>query len=434
MARLQVPDWFGPSPAALALDTVVVGLRAPLQPQGMRTTQPGRNGWRYTSPGRAMMVEAVPYQVAATHFAAWVDLAQRLIEPNAFLDPGFVLPAVQHFAMARRPAFVLVWDESAGERNRLIGLCPMLFPRAMLGSGIATAWIHDQSSIGAPLIDRAMSIETLDLVLDWLRREQPHVTGLMIPKLRQDGPVMALLKTRATMTERQLRLFGEHGRAMLPGGPAGAQALEAAFSPKKLKELRRQRRRLADTGKLAYRSARTAEEVRAGAEQFLAMEAAGWKGRRGTALLADPGLATFTRTMTRLLAREGKCRIDTLEIDGAPVATGIVLQSGGCAYLWKIAYDERFRQTSPGVQFVLDVAKTQLEEEGIAFTDSCAIANHPMIDHIWRERLAIADVLIATQPEKTRRFALGAAGESARRGLREMAKGAFYRALGRRKV
>ena len=434
MARLQVPDWFGPPPPAHAFDNVVVGLRAPLQPHGMRTTQPGRNGWRYTSPGHAVMVEAVSYQVAATHHVAWADLARRLIEPNVFLDPSFVLPAVQHFAMARRPAFVLVWDESRGEHDRLIGLCPMLFPRAFLGSTIATAWIHEQASIGAPLIDRVMSIETLDLVLDWLCREQPHVTGLMIPKLRQDGPVLALLKTRATMTGRQLRLFDEHERAMLPGGPAGAQALERAFSPKKLKDLRRQRRRLAEAGKLEYRSARSVEDVRAATEQFLAMEAAGWKGRRGTALLADPGLTAFTRAMTRLLAREGKCRIDTLEVDGAPVAMGIVLHAGGCAYLWKIAYDERFKLASPGVQFVLDVAKAQLEEEGIAFTDSCAIPDHPMIDHIWRERLSIADALLATAPAQSRRFALGAAGESARRGLREMAKRALYRALGRKKV
>ena len=434
MAQLNVPGWFGPAPLAQAFDDVVAGLRPPPSPRDMATSRPGRNGWRYSSQGSTILVEAVTYQVAATHVVAWTDLSRRLIEPNVFLDPCFVLPAVQHFAMARRPAFVLVWDESLGERHKLIGLCPVMFPRPRFGGTMATAWLHDQASVGVPLIDRFQAIETLDLLLDWLGREQPHVTGLMIPKLRQDGPMMDLLKTRAVMTGRDIRLFGAHERAMLPGGDLGRQAADKAFSPKKIKELRRQRRRLAGNGKLVYSSARTPAEVREATERFLALEAAGWKGKRGTALLSDSGLATFTRTMTRLLARDGKCRVDALEVDGRAVAMGIVVHSGGYGYLLKIAYDEAFRGSSPGVQFVLDVTNAQLEEDGIVFTDSCAIPDHPMIDHVWRERLAIADALISSKPGPSRRFALAAAGETARRGLRAMLKNAFYKASGRKKV
>ena len=32
-------------------------------------------------------------------------------------------------------------------------------------------------------------------------------------------------------------------------------------------------------------------------------------------------------------------------------------------------------------------------------TDSCATANHPMIDHIWRERLMLCDRLIGVRPQ-----------------------------------
>lgn len=427
------PSWFGQSAERRDFSDVVVGLRAPIEPGAMRRTQPGRNGWRYVSPENSILVEAVSYQTAAVHHAAWSDLTTRLIEPNVFLDPNFVLPAVQHFALARRPAFLLVWDEGAGERGRMIGLCPILFPHRRFGGSFATAWLHEQASVGAPLIDRARSIETVDLLLDWLSREQAHVSGLMIPKLRRDGPMLALLQTRALMTGRQLRLFGEHERAILAGPPTGMETLDHAFTPKKLKELRRQRRRLADLGKLTFRSARTPIEVRDANERFLALEASGWKGRRGTALLSDPGLATFTRTMTRLLAREGKCRIDTLELNGEPVGMGIILQSGGYAYLWKIAYDESHAVNSPGVQLVIDITKAQLAEEGIVVTDSGAIPQHPMIDHVWRGRLVIVDALISSAMRRTMRFVLAETGEKARRGLREIAKTAFYRAIGRRR-
>jgi len=32
-------------------------------------------------------------------------------------------------------------------------------------------------------------------------------------------------------------------------------------------------------------------------------------------------------------------------------------------------------------------------------TDSCATANHPMINHLWRERLALGDRLVALRPQ-----------------------------------
>ena len=432
MFGTRVPSWFGPSQPLPRVSDVIVALRPGITVGNARTSQPGNNGWRYDSLDNRLMVEAVGYQVAATHFEAWNDLLARVIEPNVFLEPCFVLPAVQHFALARRPAFLLVWDERNGERDRLVGLCPVMLPRLPLGGAMARAWMHEQAALGTPLIDRSRAIETLDLMLDWLRRENPGINGLMFPKLRHDGPVLALLRNRAILTGRELRLFGEHQRAMLSGGALGLAAMARALSPKKLKDLRRQRRRLADGGKLVFTSARSPEEVRAAAEKFLVMEAAGWKGRRGTALLADPALTTFTRTMTRLLARDGKCRIDTLEVGGKPAAMGIILESGGYAYLWKIAYDESLAMTSPGVQLVMDLTRLQLADEGIAFTDSCAIPGHPMIDHVWRERLPITDALVSARPDSSFGFAITAAIEASRRRLREIAKTWYNKARKRK--
>jgi hypothetical protein len=36
-----------------------------------------------------------------------------------------------------------------------------------------------------------------------------------------------------------------------------------------------------------------------------------------------------------------------------------------------------------------------LERPDIAWSDSCAAADHPMIDHLWRERRAIGRLSIA---------------------------------------
>ena len=48
--------------------------------------------------------------------------------PNAFLEPSFAVAALQHFAFARRPTFLLIWEaDGAAERGRLIGLCPVSY-------------------------------------------------------------------------------------------------------------------------------------------------------------------------------------------------------------------------------------------------------------------------------------------------------------------
>ena len=77
----------------------------------------------------------------------------------------------------------------------------------------------------------------------------------------------------------------------------------------------------------------------------------------------------------------------------------ITLRSADTAWFWKIVYDEKFAQYSPGVVLTFAVTEDLVEDTSLVRTDSCATANHPMIDHIWRERLALCDRLIAVRPQ-----------------------------------
>jgi hypothetical protein len=52
-----------------------------------------------------------------------------------------------------------------------------------------------------------------------------------------------------------------------------------------------------------------------------------------------------------------------------------------------------FARFSPGVLLQRDNL-AMLNDPAIAMTDSCASADHPMIDHIWRERRAVGHVSI----------------------------------------
>ena len=63
--------------------------------------------------------------------------------------------------------------------------------------------------------------------------------------------------------------------------------LDHAIPHKKRKELRRQRKRLADTGTLTSTTIADPAALTAALLDFLALEASGWKGRAGTAAQAQ---------------------------------------------------------------------------------------------------------------------------------------------------
>jgi hypothetical protein len=64
------------------------------------------------------------------------------------------------------------------------------------------------------------------------------------------------------------------------------------------------------------------------------------------------------------------------------------------AFFFKLGVDERFAKLSPGVQLTLDLTRHLCADPAIASADSTAAPDHPMINPIWRGRLAIGDMLI----------------------------------------
>ena len=124
------------------------------------------------------------------------------------------------------------------------------------------------------------------------------------------------------------------------------------------------------------------------------LEASGWKGQRGTALSQHDGDAAFVRRATSALAETGQCEIVTLRAGETPVAAAIVLRHQDRAFYFKLGVDERFAKFSPGVQLTLELTRHLCADPAIRLVDSTAAPDHPMINPIWRGRLAIGDVLI----------------------------------------
>ena len=196
-------------------------------------------------------------------------------------------------------------------------------------------------------------------------------------------------------------ILQSHARACLDATQDAERLLRDALGAKKLKELRRQRNRLAEHGAVAFEVASSPSDVSRALESFLALEASGWKARRGTALAQHDGDARFIRTATGALAAHGQCQIVTLRAGARAVAAGIVLRHQDRAFFFKLGIDETFARCSPGVQLTLELTRHLCADPAITAADSTAAPGHPMIDPIWRGRLPIGDVLIPLRRDDT---------------------------------
>lgn len=320
----------------------------------------------------------------------WRALAQRTVEPNGYYLPGWEL-AVSATARGRSSASALpAFDESSA---RLIGLMPVIsLWRAWKIPLPALVSAHPYGTLCSPLIDRDAPIEAATRLLQQAREAGAH--ALVLNDVALDGAAMIALNQVLNRDGLRPRVLSSYIRASLDATQDGDALLREALGARKLKELRRQRHRLEANGAVVFEVARGRDEIGPALETFLQLEASGWKGKRGTALIQHAGDATFIRRAVTALAETAQCEIIMLRTGATPVAAGVVLRHQDRAFFFKLGIDERFARYSPGVQLTLDLTRHLCADPAIASADSMASADHPMINPIWRGRFAIGDVLV----------------------------------------
>ncbi len=330
---------------------------------------------------------ALPSHAAGSLVSEWVRLAARPAGDNVFFHPDFAIPAMRHLGSSA------VSIASVTVAGTLVGIAP--FTRTRLG-WIAPAvrlWSHPYGPLGLPLIASDSVDDAIATLVEGLA---PHDAGtsLIVPDLPLDGPVADALSRLAETAGRPTVVLGGHVRAVLDRPAGGAVDLRSGLPTRRRKEYARQMRRLGELGRVTIETAVEPEHVRSRFEEFVVIEAAGWKGRGGTALASESAIAEFARAAVSNRADAGAARIHSIRIDDRPIAVLVSLLSGTTAFTWKIAYDETYARFSPGVQLMMEAAKSLLSDPSVARIDSCAAADHPMVDRVWPGRMAIGTLVI----------------------------------------
>ena len=92
-------------------------------------------------------------------------------------------------------------------------------------------------------------------------------------------------------------------------------------------------------------------------DEALRVEAAGWKGRRGTALATDPAQSAFYRRYAAAACRAGILRLCFLHVGDRIAAMQFAVESEERFWLLKVGYDEAFARCSPGMLLLRETVR-----------------------------------------------------------------------------
>jgi CelD/BcsL family acetyltransferase involved in cellulose biosynthesis len=323
--------------------------------------------------------------------AEWRALAAEAAEPNSFQESSVFGAAWDHLP---HPDVRLIEVRSGG--GLLAGTVALHVAPALGRVPVrhVTNWHHPFEFLGLPLVRAGCERDFWGAVLDYLD-SAPWAQGLLhIQGLSEDGPLHRGLAAAAATRGRSCPIDYRTSRAMLHSTLSPHEYYEQAVRKKKRKELGRLTNRLRELGDLSFRTIEPGGDGLDGwCDAFLALERSGWKGREGSAIGCVGENERFLRQALRDTHAEGRLQIRSLELDGRPIAMLINLLAPPGSFMFKTAYDEDYARFSPGLLLQIENLDT-LERPGIAWMDSCAAENHPMIDGLWTERREIVRVTV----------------------------------------
>ncbi len=269
----------------------------------------------------------------------WEHLLSGL-EHEVFARPEFMGAWLRTFA-AQSPLRVLVAREEDGSLSAVLPLvetrCPEFGVRAL----------HSAANVHSSRFDLVAKhpgaaatafIEHLALDPGWQVLRLMHVP---------DGAAAWNLLRAAEAAHFPVGTWTSHRSRYLQLPPT-VEELRGRLSKNLTSGLRRRRRRLLETGAVSLELFTHGPELEARLEELFSVEASGWKGREGTAILQDEQTRRFYREVAHAAARAGYLTLYFLRLDGRAIAADLAFTYRGRFLSLKFGYDEQFARFSPG--------------------------------------------------------------------------------------
>jgi len=333
---------------------------------------------------------------------AWRRLSARALEPNPFAEPDFLLPSARHFGGYADAQLVIAQDAT-----EFVGVLPIvaftgsrLPPRKIVTTrGSPTA----VSALNSPLVDRIEPDQVVDALVGTLGRaaKRDNWPGiLLLHEMASDGPVVESL--RRVCDRRRYPVFVKD--AWERGAVSRSGQWDNPLQRRRRREVGRLHRLLArESGNELHVIDRSTDPV--AVEDFLTMEASGWKGKDdGLAFARDPGKVAWFREWSVRWAANGRLIVLALNVGDVSIALQYFVRAGDGLFFFRMAYDPDYAKYAPGAMLLASAFEYLREQTDAQWIDSCADGNNRFVLDMFPERRMISRIVIGTGGTLDRRL------------------------------
>jgi CelD/BcsL family acetyltransferase involved in cellulose biosynthesis len=339
----------------------------------------------------------------------WSTLIERA-PANVFMHPAAL--AAAHATGFAKIHMLLAWAHDA-RPERLVGVWALQQTSITpLGPSFLATPPYNYAFLSNPVIDPDLTDAVVTAFVDAIARERSLPKVLRLRYLDGSADTYPAIMRALAARSAQVLTLSERER------PYITKDSGVKRSGSTRKKLRQDWNRLTALGAIDIVNARTPADVQEAFETFLAMEAASWKGARGTALLCDESDAAFVRRLIANLAGGENASVALLRVDGRAIAAQVLLYCGTTAFTWKTAFDADFGKFSPGALLVDKISEQLFAQAGITAIESCS-PDGGFMNQIWEGRRTTVDMLADLGQKKSLEFRAVMAGERGYAQLRE---------------
>jgi CelD/BcsL family acetyltransferase involved in cellulose biosynthesis len=279
---------------------------------------------------RATSRPARPESPAHTLRGEWDALADRVDAPP-FVRPGWI--DAWHRSYGAGELELLTVRDGA----ELVGVLPV---QAALGLTVSPTNTH------TPFFGPVADGRDAERLLAWeLLQRTPR--GLRLDHLDPQSTWFAALK-EALREARWYVLAETVARPPYVRIRGDWDAYRKTLSKNLVKQIGRRRRRLDEAGDVNFVVHTTVAGLEGAMEDFVALEASGWKAEQGTAIASRVESLAFYRELAAWAAARDSLRLAFLRHEGRAIAAELTLESGGVAYSLKGGFDPDYRRFGPG--------------------------------------------------------------------------------------
>lgn len=234
--------------------------------------------------------------------------------------------------------------------------------------------LANDRGLDAMVAARARPADLRAAVLGALARDGDPVDVLSLNGMRPHSGFLRL----AAAGPSGLRAEAQHGGNSIIDTRLPGDEWFAASGRNLRASLRKARNRFTRRGAMTIADARTPDEVAAAFDDFVAVEATGWKAE-SEALANSPVDRALHHHLLLACAADGRAWARTLRLDERPAAVQLGIVAGRTLALLKVAYDDELADLSPSNLLMADLVRACCDSPEIDRID--LVTNQP-----WHDR------------------------------------------------